>query len=298
MYMKRLLYLLIFIFTISFTFAETNITLCDISDEPVKKIKRFQPLADYLAEHLKQFGIKNGQVKIAPDFKTLITWFNQEQADLYFDSVYPALYIEQKTKVRPILRRWKEGLAEYSTLIITLKENNIKTLEDLNGKLIAFENEYSTSGFLLPLMYLQNKNFILTKKKFNQNEKTQYNIINYTFAGEDKNIYYWILHKKVDAGVIDSGNFQEYKQEDRQRFFKIAETEKIPRQLVMIRTTLDQNLQDYIKSILLNMHKTESGKNILEKFKNTTKFDEIDRKTEKTLTMMRKEIINSTFAAF
>ena len=43
------------------------IVVGDISLEAEYRKKRFEPIADYLAEHLNQVGIGKGEVKIAPD---------------------------------------------------------------------------------------------------------------------------------------------------------------------------------------------------------------------------------------
>ena len=54
-----------------------TITLGDIdASDPVKKIKRFTPLANYLAEHLKEFGILKGYVVISRDIEEAGRYLN------------------------------------------------------------------------------------------------------------------------------------------------------------------------------------------------------------------------------
>ena len=48
------------------------ITLGDIDpDDPTSKIKRFTPLAQYLASHLNEFGITKGNVRIARNIEEM-----------------------------------------------------------------------------------------------------------------------------------------------------------------------------------------------------------------------------------
>ena len=91
-----------------------TITLGDIdANEPVKKIKRFQPLANYLAEHLEDFGIKGGNVVIARDIEEMAKFLKDGTVDVYFDSPYPTLATQERSGSKVILRRWKTGVATY-----------------------------------------------------------------------------------------------------------------------------------------------------------------------------------------
>ncbi|MGB7442355.1 MAG: hypothetical protein WA919_14910 [Coleofasciculaceae cyanobacterium] len=70
--------------------SQESIVLADIASNPSKKIKQFQPLADYLAANLSESDARLGKVKIAPDLKTISQWLQSGEVDIYFDSPYPA----------------------------------------------------------------------------------------------------------------------------------------------------------------------------------------------------------------
>jgi phosphonate transport system substrate-binding protein len=130
------------------------IVLGDIGDNPAEKIERFQPLADYLAAHLADYGISVGEVRIAPDFDTMISWIEAGEVDLYFDSLFPIMMISNETGAQPILRRWKGGDAAYHSVIFTRADGELASIEDLTGQIIGFEEAFSTSGYMLPTAHL------------------------------------------------------------------------------------------------------------------------------------------------
>ena len=51
--------------------------------EPLKKVKRFKPLADYLAENLSEFGIGRGDVVIAKDIPEMAYYLDQGEIDFF-----------------------------------------------------------------------------------------------------------------------------------------------------------------------------------------------------------------------
>ena len=126
----------------------------DISDEPAETITGTQPLADYLAAQLGDYGVTRGEVKIAPDLDTMIQWMKDGEVDLYFDSPYPALVISQESGATPILRRLKYGVEQYHSVFISKKDSEYDELVDLQGEMVAFEEAFSTSSYMLPLAYL------------------------------------------------------------------------------------------------------------------------------------------------
>ena len=133
---------------------QQTIVLGDISENPQKKIQRFKPLADYLAINLSELNIEKGHVKIAPNINTMIQWLKSGEVNLYFDSPYPAMLANDRAGAIPILRRWKKGSAEYHSVIFSMKKSGINSLSELKGKMIAFDDRRSTSGYRLPLFEL------------------------------------------------------------------------------------------------------------------------------------------------
>ena len=250
-----------------------TIVLADASKNPSKKIKRFQPLADYLAANLEEeFGITKGEVKIAPDLETVIQWLKDGEADLYIDSPYPAMLAVQQAGAQPILRRWKDGDAEYRTIIFTMADRGINSLADLKGKSIAFDDNRSTTGYMLPLFHLL-KAGLNPAEKPSMNSLIATSEVGYVFSNDDDNTTEWTIEGKTAAGALDNQTFEKVPEDLRTEMKVLVETENITRNIVLVRANMPPSQIEAIETVLLAMDKTPEGQAVLKQFAETTKFD-------------------------
>lgn len=261
------------------------LVLGDISDEVAETIKGTQPLADYLAARLTDYGISGSEVKIAPDLETMIEWVGSGTVDLYFDSPYPVLVISDETGAEPILRRFKYGVSEYHSVFFVRIDNDIANLDDLEGKMVAFEESFSTSGYMLPLSFLieQGKNPV---QKSGADVSVAEDEVGYVFSTADDTTIQWVISGKVDAGVIDNVTLSRLPEGTQAELKVIAETEDVPRQMVLASPDMDAELVEAIRQELLQIDETEEGQAALETFL-TTKFDEFPEGPEAALARMR-----------
>ena len=263
------------------------IVLGDISLEAEYRSKRFEPIADYLAANLGDVGISWGEVKIAPDKETMAQWMTSGEVDLYFDSLYPAMFVIEQSGGQAILRRWKDGVAEYRALFLARNDSNLRSVSDLEGKMIALDEPSSTSGYMLPLAHLI-KVGLKPVKKDEPNQSVAADEVGYIFAGKDSNIVKWVLDGKVAAGVIDSENFKEGSEESRARLFVMAKTAAFPRQVAVLRPGMEPERVEAIKTALMDMDETKEGKALLKEFKNTAQFDQFPQGAKESLAQMRE----------
>ena len=266
---------------------ETILVLAGVSDEPAKVLRRYQPLADYLVSHLTDAGISVGEVRVAPDIATKADWLVDGEVDLFFDSLYPAMTAIDRSGAEPILRRWKNGIPSYHAVIFARADRGVNSLSDLQGQLIALEDPLSTSGYMLPLAHLRQQGFnpILTE---GSEPEIVGDEIGYVFSGEDQNTIQWVISGKVTAGVTDSGSYFELPESTREGLIVLAETEALPRQVVVARASMDEELEAELTSVLLAMDEDDDGRAVLEAFKNTTQFDEFPEGAELALERMRQ----------
>lgn len=242
-----------------------------VSSKPRDRIEENLDLAVYIGQKLAP-DVK-GRVVVASDPDQLAKLIQEKKVDFYMESAYPTFLINEQTGAKILLRRWKGGVAEYSTLLLTKSDSGITRLKDLLGKTIAFEDPGSTSGYLLPKAFLTKRGFKLAEKSSFVDPVSSQEI-GYVFShGSEKNIINWVLLRKVSAGALNSSDFGRLGEKRKSEFSILAETEKLPRHLLSVRRDLDSALVQRLKEILLTMHQDEVGQKALRKAEKTTKFD-------------------------
>lgn len=120
-------------------------------------------MADLLALKLKPLGIKEGNVVIARNMEEMANLLADGIVDIYIDSPFPILSVQGNSGSQIILRRWKEAGPEYSSTFLTSRDSGITSVEGFVGKIIAFEEPFSTSGFVLPAGTLADRGYQLTE---------------------------------------------------------------------------------------------------------------------------------------
>lgn len=263
------------------------IVLGDVSDDPAEVIEGGQPLADYLASQLSDYGITEGRVRVATSTEEMIQLLASGEVDLYFDSTYPATLVSDAAGARIILRRWRFGVEEYQSVIFASEASDITSIDQLPGHMVAMDAPYSTSGFVLPSVLLIENGFKLAGKE-RYDDPVAEDEIGFVFSYDDENTLQWVLNGFTAAGVTDDFHFDvDFPRDAADQLVELARTESTPRQVAVIRSGLDEELVQAIVRVLTTMHETEAGAAALEPFQ-TTKFDEFPEGIESATERMRE----------
>ncbi len=263
---------------------KTVLTIGRATDDVIKHQKRFGPLITYLASRLKDVGIDDGRVVpvIGKNISDLIHYLKHGSIDVTMESVFPAYQCKKEANASPLLLAWKNGEAEYRSLIFVRKDSKIHQLGDLKGKIIAFEDPRSTSSYFIPKKVLEAKGFELVEVDSFDSYVPE-GKIGYVFGGSEINISSWVFFKKVAAGTLSSSDWKDPKKlpENFKEELKIVyESRDFPRFIVMVRAGLNKKLVERIKEELIKMDKNEEGAKVLKKTKHIQKFEEFSVKPE------------------
>ena len=250
-----------------------TLSLGIVSEIPPQQIEEhFRDFARYVARKLSSTSDIEGKVVVAPTALQLAKLLEQKKVDFYLESPYPTYLINRQGAAQLLLRRWKSGMAVYHSILFTQRGSGATRLEELRGKMIAFEDPGSTSGYFLPKVLLLRKGFKLSEKSSLQ-AKVAPKEVGYIFTRSDRKIVDLVLSKQVAAGAISDDDYKTIDEKKRADIAILAETEALPRHLLSIRKDLPAAAANRLKEILLAMGQDEEGRRILAKTDNTTKFD-------------------------
>ena len=264
--------------------AET-LTIGSISGNASKEMIRHKSLIEYLTRSLKSSGIDKVDIRVTDGINQMTQLMRSGSVDLYMDSPFPSLKLANAGVSDIVLRRWKKGVKQYHNVIFVHTDSLIDSIEDLQGEMIGFEEDFSTSSYYLPKASLQQKGLKLTSK-IDRHETVANNEIGYVFTGEDKNTVTWVRKQRIAAGAISNIKFDGLKARFRKQLRIIFRSVSVPRQVVSYSNKIPPALARSLTQVLLNMDQTEYGRQQLRAFERTVKFDEFPDSVEKALTPM------------
>src|SRR5229473_2985660 len=134
-----------------------------VSNNPAKNYAELKPLLDYVAAQMKDLGVTDGAVLLAKNKEEMTKLFLEGKVDWATKGIFQALYYVQASHAEILLRSWREGVPNYYTVIFARKDGGIRSLTDLKGKKIAFQDRGSTSAYFVPLAMLKRAGFEMTE---------------------------------------------------------------------------------------------------------------------------------------
>ena len=137
-------------------------------------------------EYLEQNTPYKFEITIPQSYVAVVEAFGTKRADIAAFNTFGYILAHDKYGVEAKLTVLRHGLATYQSQFIVKADSNIKKIEDLAGKKVAFVEPASTSGYLLPLKTLKEKNI--------DPKET-------VFAGKHDNVVSMVYTGQVDAGA-------------------------------------------------------------------------------------------------
>ena len=251
-----------------------TITLGIVAETHQKEIEEhFREFVRYVARKIYPTTVLEGKVVVTATLPDLAKLLDRGMVDFYMESPYPTYVVNSVHGAGTLLlRRWKSGMADYRSLIFTLRNSAIQRLDDLRGKLIAFEDPESSSGYFLPKLFLQRNGFKLAEKP-GLDANVGAAEVGFVFARSQENLVDLVLTKKVAAGAFSNDDHAALDEKKRNDILVLAQTELLPRHLLSVRKDMPLGLVGRLEKILLAMHEDAEGRKILQNTDGTTKFD-------------------------
>lgn len=287
----RLCYLLPFLALISWQNVYANpLTMGTISNAPVKEIRQFTPVIEYVVKQLDLPEIQSGEMVMATNIQQMAELLKAGKVDFYYDSPLPSMAVNHLAGSEMVLRRWKHDVPEYTALIFVKQDSKIKDLSDLVGQTVGFKDEFSSSGYLLPRIALSEASLDLTLLP-GFSAKVESGKTGYLFTKGNENTIIWVLFGRIAAGAISREDFNSKAKADVDQLRILHETLPIPRQVVNFRRDLPKKVQTALMRVLIGMDQNQAGREMLLKFEKTSKFDSIPPETLPRLEKIRPTVL-------
>ena len=256
-----------------------------VSDKPVEqKISGHAPIAKYVAERLKPFGVTGGKVVVANDIDEMLQKIRKKEVDIVLESAFSTLRMSEKTGMKPKLLTWKHGIRDYRTVFFLRKDSPITKLSELKGKVIALQDPGSTSGFLIPTAELRQ----IGLKVAPSNAKAPRSAVRYVLVGHEKNQAFWVIQKKAAAAAFASDDWNELTELEKRDLKVIHKTKPVLRYLVSFHPDLPPDLSRAISTILVQMDRDPEGREIMGKASHIKKIEPLSVKDYRSLDYVRQ----------
>jgi phosphonate transport system substrate-binding protein len=205
-------------------------------------------LAAFLAEEL---GIEV-VARVDADYTGTVEAMRAGHAHIAFLSPLASALAYEMAGARTILAEERNGLPYYKTRFWVRKDSGIETLEDLRGRVVAFNDPLSASGYLFPVAKLIEEGLVADADDINGFFGRVY------FAGGTELSLRALMNGFVDvAGVSIYGPEVFLPPQEREQLTWIAEHGPIPNHGIAVGGDLPEALVERIKAALLKLNEPE-----------------------------------------
>lgn len=197
------------------------------------------------------------EVSIPQSFVAVVEAFGTKRADVAAMNTFGYALANKKYGAEARLTVLRHGSPTYQSQFITRADSKISKIEDLEGKKVAFVDPASTSGYLIPLKTLKEKN---VKPKET------------VFAMKHDSVVSMVYQGQVDAGATFYSPPSDGKLEDARRLVltqypdvekkvKIVElSQPVPNDPIVFRKDMPEEMKAKIAKAFKDFLTTDEGK--------------------------------------
>jgi phosphonate transport system substrate-binding protein len=261
-----------------------------ISDNPKSHYAQLQPLLDYVVPRMRDVGITEGRILMAPDAQQMASYLRRGRVDWVTETAGTAVALGLRSGAEPLLLTERSGVRDYHTVFFVRRDSPITSLADLKGHTLALQNVASTSAYLVPVMTLL-QNGLTPEILLSARDAAAPDTVGYVFARSEANIATYVHKGMVDAGAVSSVDWVDEHRIPamfRRDFRPIYRTEPYPRAVEVVRSGLDPKVRDRLQQVLLDAASDPQAQDALEKFFGTSGFHRVDAQMQHRLDELKQ----------
>ena len=222
--------------------------------DPDAMIAERAQLSQYLS---KQLG-KPVEVIVPLASAVILEGLGNGTIDLAYLAATDMLNAMKEQTATVLLAGEIDGKTSYQSYWITLKEKPYQSVGDLKGKSIAFSSKTSTSGYVIPLWDLRQRNLISDSGKAEE----FFGAGNVWFGSGYVSAVERVLNGDAEAAAVSYYVLDKDKHltaEQRQKLRRLAEQGPVPTHVVAIRSQISDADRAALRNALLSMDRENPG---------------------------------------
>ena len=245
-----------------------------VSDDPKAHYDQLKPLLDYVVPRMASVGIRSGRILMAKDLQQMASYMRRGRVDWVNETAGNAALLERRGAGRSFLVTEREGATRYHSVFFVRRDSPVRSLKDLAGRSVAFQNPYSTSAYYLPAAQLLDQGMTL-ELLLSPMDKPSPDAVGYLFARTELNITTWVHKRLVDAGVfsnLDWANPRRMPPSFMQDFRIVGRSDEVPRALMLARHGMDPKVEARLREVLMEASTDPDAGEVLRRFIDTSRF--------------------------
>lgn len=249
-----------------------------ISSDVVKQLPRNEQFAVWLASKMGDVGISSGGGIVVRTKEEMAALLRAGKVDVFSETVFTTAWLQEQGLSEPVLREWKNGRAEYRSLLVARKDSGIRSIKDLRGKLVAFEDRGSTSSFFLPYAAIRGAGLDLVELKSTR-DPVPAGAVGFAFAGAEINGAAWVHRRLAAAAAVSDQDWENVSRAPgpiKDQLTVIATSKPVLRSVLNLRKGLAPAVKARLVEILIAAQYGAEVKKVGKAYNKIAKFDALD----------------------
>lgn len=263
-----------------------------ISTDPKTHYEPLKALLDYVVVRMADVGIREGQILMAADAQQMASYLRRGRVDWVTETAGGSMLLQRLAGAEILARSERNGVARYRTIYFARRDSGLRSIDDLRGRSIAFQNRTSTSAYFVPAMELLERGMALEILN-SPTDRSAPGSVGYVFARTEQNIATWVHKRFVDVGVVSDLDWTDTTRVPdlfKRDFTVLRESPDFPRGLELARRDLDEKVRRRLLEILLAAGDDPAAIAELGPFHGAMRFAEPDAATREELATLRKGV--------
>ena len=218
--------------------------------------RRYKYITDYLS---RKIGM-NVLVEMMPNYGEITLAFQHGDADAGFFGSFSYLLTHARAGIEPIARPvWLDNSSTYRGFIFVRKDSGIETVKDMKNKSLVLVDKATTAGYIFQRFYF---------KYYGINNMEDY-FSRIAFARSHDAAAWAVYTGEADIGGAKNHIFNSLKEEYpdfKEQMVVLAESPEVPSNGLAVSKDLNPALKLRLKTLLLTLHETEAGREVLKNF--------------------------------